>query len=89
MLNLTLRQFQIIDAVARLHKVNLAAAELSLTGPAVTLQLKQMEAVLGEMLFDRTKGGLFPTDFGIQVIKTARIVRSEMLDLEERLDQPA
>lgn len=86
MLNVTLRQFQIIDAIARTHKINLAAAALYLTGPAVTLQLKQVEAVLGEMLFDRTKDGLFPTEFGVQVIKTSQAVRSEILDLEERLD---
>lgn len=86
MLNLTLRQLQIIEAVSRLNMVNLAAAELSLTGPAVTLQLKQVESVLGEKLFDRTKDGLFPTEFGVQVIGTARTVRSEILNLEERLN---
>lgn len=86
MLNLTLRQLQIIEAVSRLNKVNLAAAELSLTGPAVTLQLKQIETVLEEKIFDRTKDGLFPTEFGNEAIKTARSVRSEILDLEEKLN---
>lgn len=86
MLNLTLRQLQIIEAVSRLNKVNLAAAELSLTGPAVTLQLKHVEAVLKETLFDRTKDGLIPTEFGLLVLETARIIRSELLDLEEKLN---
>ncbi len=86
MLNITFRQLQIIEAVSRLNKVNLAAAELSLTGPAVTLQLKQVESVLDEQLFDRTKDGLFPTQFGIQTIETARKVRTEIQNLEDRLN---
>lgn len=86
MLNLTLRQLQIIEAVSQFKKVNLAAAELSLTGPAVTLQLKQVEAVLGEKIFDRTKDGFFPTEFGKETIITARNVRSEIQNLEEKLN---
>lgn len=86
MLNITLRQLQIVEAVSRLNKVNLAADELSLTGPAVTLQLKQVESVLGAPIFDRTNTGLFPTEFGVQTIETARAVRAEILNLEDRLN---
>ena len=85
MLNITLRQLQIIEAVARHSKVNLAATELLLTGPAVTLQLKQVETNLGEKLFDRTNNGLFLTQFGEVVLDTARTVRTEILNLEEKL----
>jgi DNA-binding transcriptional LysR family regulator len=85
MLNITLRQLQIIEAVARHTKVNMAAAELLLTGPAVTLQLKQVETNLGEKLFDRTNKGLFLTEFGQVVLDTARSIRTEILNLEEKM----
>ena len=48
-----------------------AAKELNLTPPAVTLQLQQLEAEAGFVLFDRTSDGLRPTDAGEVVLETA------------------
>jgi DNA-binding transcriptional LysR family regulator len=39
----TLRQLRIFEAVARYGSLSRAAAELGLTQPAVSMQIKQME----------------------------------------------
>jgi DNA-binding MarR family transcriptional regulator len=43
MLNLSLRQLRSLLAVEKSGKISIAANSLGLTGPAVTLQLKQAE----------------------------------------------
>ncbi len=82
MRNLTLRQLRAVLAVNRLGKINLAAAEIGLTGPAVTLQIQQAEAEAGVALFDRSSEGFKPTDAGVAVVQAS-------LAIEERLGQLA
>ena len=82
MRNLTLRQLRAVLAVKRLGKINLAASEIGLTAPAVTLQIQQAEAQAGIALFDRTSDGLRPTDAGLVVVEAA-------LAIEERFGQLA
>ena len=85
MLNLSLRQFRTVLALARHGRVTHAANELGLTSPAVTLQLQQMEAELEAQLFLRTHAGMQPTEAGRIVIETARRIAGEMVSLEETL----
>lgn len=66
--DVTLKQLNAIEAIARTGKVTSAASELGVTPPAVTLQLKQVEAALGLALFERTPRGLRPTDAGLYVV---------------------
>lgn len=80
MRNLTFRQLRAILAVNRLGKINLAAAEIGVTAPAVTLQIQQAEAGAGIALFNRSSDGLWPTDAGVAVIQAA-------LAIEERIGQ--
>lgn len=62
--DLSLRQLQAVAAIARLGKITSAANHLSVTPPAVTLQLQSIERIVGLSLFDRTPKGLRPTDAG-------------------------
>jgi LysR family transcriptional regulator, low CO2-responsive transcriptional regulator len=80
MRNLTLRQLRAVRAVMRHRKISAAAAELGLTAPAVTLQIKEVERELGVLLFDRTVDGVLPTYAGRAVIEAARMI-------EERLEE--
>jgi len=82
MRQLSFRQLRAVLAVDRLGKINLAAGELGLTPSAVTLQIQQAEAEIGDALFDRTKDGFRATDAGRAVIAAAR-------EIEARLDQLA
>ena len=83
MLNITFRQLQSIRAISRTGKISLAARELALTGPAVTLQLKQMEDMLGISLFDRTSDGMRLTAAGELALQCADRVVENVHILEE------
>lgn len=84
--NFTLRQFRAIQAIHRHEKIINAAKVLGLTGPAVTLQLKQMEEEAGLTLFDRTGEGLRPTAAGLAVLETAETIDEQLRVLADRLD---
>ncbi len=60
---------------------------LGLTGPAVTLQLKQLETELGIALFDRTPDGLRPTVAGKAALDCAHAVLERMRILENDIEQ--
>lgn len=59
---------------------------LRLTGPAVTLQLQQLEAELGVMLFDRLSSGLRPTSAGKAVIEAAEAIEERLRILTDEID---
>lgn len=58
---ITLRQLQILREVVRTGSERSAAKMLDITQPAVSQQIKQLEAMLGVQLFLRDKGRLQPT----------------------------
>lgn len=60
-----------VETVARLGSLAAAAAELNVSVSAVSQQIKRTEKQLGQALFDRTPGGLVPTEFG--TVFTARL----------------
>ena len=65
MLNVTLRQLEYATATARCGGVTAAAEALSVSQPALSVALAQLEAVLGQPLFLRRPGGrIMPTAFG-------------------------
>ena len=83
MRNLTLRHLRSIIAISETGKVSTAANVLGLTGPAVTLQLKQMEEEVGLKLFDREPDGMRLTEAGQAMLRIAISIQSELLVLEE------
>lgn len=85
MLNLSMRQLRSLIAVEQAGRISLAANALGLTGPAVTLQLKQAEEEIGMPLFDRTPDGLRPTAAGLAVLDVAHAVQDRMRTLEEEI----
>ncbi len=85
MRQITLRQLHAVLAVNRLGKINRAARELGLTPPAVTLQIQQAEAEVGDALFDRTREGFRPTDAGLAVIAAAQAIEARLTELSDEL----
>ncbi|SSC64843.1 LysR family transcriptional regulator [Ciceribacter selenitireducens] len=86
MRNVTLRQLRTIEAVSRLGKINLAAGELGLTGPALTLQIQQLERDTGVSLFDRTREGMVPTTFGLAFLEAAHAIEENLSALADSID---
>ena len=83
MRNLSLRHLRSLIAIAQTGRIAAAAEILGLTGPAVTLQLKQMEDDAGVALFDRTPDGMRATAAGELMLRTAYTIRDELRYAEE------
>ena len=66
--DLTLKQLNVLAAIARTGKITAAADVLGVTPPAVTAQLKLLEVQTGTALFDRTPAGMRMTDAGRYVL---------------------
>ncbi len=85
MKNITLKQLRSVAAITRSGRIANAAKELNLTTPAITSQLKLLEAELGVPLFDRTQQGMRPTAAGWEVFRTASRIADLLTECEERI----
>ena len=81
----TLRQLQVFEAVARQLSFSRAAAELHLTQPAVSMQVKLMEAHAGLPLFERLGKKIFLTEAGAELHQHSRIIAQQLRDADEAL----
>jgi len=78
----TIRQLEVLDAVAREGSVTAAALALHLTQPAVSMQLRQLEEQLQISLFE-------PVGRGLQITEPGRELAQMAADLLLRLDDLA
>ena len=85
MYNLSLRQLKTILTVSECKRLIKASETLSLTPPAVTIQLRQAEEEIGLILFDRTKDGLKLTDAGNEVVRCTQNIFGQLNDLKSKL----
>src|SRR5450755_4155886 len=83
MKNVTLRQLRVFVSVARHLSFVRAAEELKLSAPAVSMQIKELEAEVGMPLFDRTSRQVSLTIVGEYVLAHARRVLAAMRDAED------
>lgn len=74
----SVRQLRAFVAVYRSGSVSAAARELSLTQPAVSVLLREMEERLGLRLFDRSTRALRRTEAASQVIEYAERALAEL-----------
>lgn len=83
-MKLTLAQLEALFWIARLGSVRAAAARLSLTQPALSLRIKELEAAVGGRLLNRDSYRASLTTLGVEVAQQAE----RMLDLAERIGEP-
>jgi len=86
MRNLTLRQLRAVAAVRQTGRIVNAASRLSLSQPAVTLQIREVETALGMPLFDRTADGMRPTAAGEAVAEAAEAIEQRLRALADEID---
>lgn len=72
------RHFRCFAEVARLGSVNRAAAALSITQPAVSKTLRELEEILEVPLFERTRRGVHLTEQGTVFRRHAEAVLSAL-----------
>lgn len=82
---LTLRQIEVFLAICRHRSYSRAADELGLTQPAVSSQMRALESVARQPLFDYIGKQLYLTPAGQQLERTARDVQQRLVALEMEL----
>src|SRR6266700_4546596 len=77
MMNVTLRQLRYFDALARHGHFGRAAEACSISQPALSMQIKELEDALGGVLLERSARQVALTTFGEELAQRARdILRS-------------
>ena len=89
MRELTVRQLRALAAVHRDRSVTAAAKKLHLTQPAVTLQIRNLQALAGLPLIQRTSEGMLLTDAGREVLALSERIEAAIADCETSLEMMA
>ncbi len=84
MLGLSIRQLEVFHAVASTGSVRRAAEQLSLTQPAVSMALSELERQLGSTLFDRERGRLHLNAPGAEQLPRAREILERLQDMQRQ-----
>ena len=87
MRRLTLRQFKVFEAVARQLSFSKAAAELHLSQPAISMQVKGLEAIVGLRLTEQLGKKIFLTEAGHEVMHASQRITAQLNDLQTNLAQ--
>lgn len=82
-MNLSLRQLRAFEAVARTTSFTRAAAELHLSQPALTVQIRSLEAALGLKLLDRNTRRVQLTSIGAELLPVFERVLGDLRAVAE------
>ncbi len=85
MLNLTLRQLRVFEAVAKHLSYSRAAEELHLTQPAVSMQIRQLEDVAGLPLFEQLGKKIHLTEAGKEFLHYSNSILQHLSEAETML----
>ncbi|MCK5877642.1 MAG: LysR family transcriptional regulator [Candidatus Marithrix sp.] len=86
-MNMTLRQLTLFQAVAQHLSFTRAAIELSLTQPAVSIQIKQLEGHVGIELFEQIGKKIFLTEAGHKLYAACDDIFERLNLLETSLNE--
>lgn len=82
-MELTLRHMTMLCAIEENGSITRAASRLGMSQPALTAQLRRIEAELGGQVFTRSNSGVCVTRSGRRVLTHARTARAAMSRLRE------
>lgn len=82
-----LRSLRYFIAVLEAGSLSRAAGSLYVAQPALTAQIKKLEAELGTRLFERSHAGVTPTPAGMQLYEDARRLLSDADAVRERIQR--
>ena len=84
-----LKQLTYLESLARHRHFGRAANECSISQPALSVQISQLEARLGVILFERGRNGAIITPDGIEVVQRAREILEKVSDLSDYANSSA
>ncbi len=79
----TLRQLRYLDALARHRHFGRAAEECAVSQPALSMQIRELERMLGTELLERRQGATVLTESGIEIAKRAKLILNATRDLSD------
>ncbi|MEL6798663.1 MAG: hydrogen peroxide-inducible genes activator [Pseudomonadota bacterium] len=83
MINFTIKHFRYFDALARIGHFGRAAEACSISQPALSVQIKELEAMLGAPLVERTARQIRLTTLGEEFLVRARKVLTDVEEMSE------
>ncbi len=86
-MNLTLRQLKIFETLAGTKNHTLAAKALFMTQPAVSMQIKQMEEMVGMPLFERIGKQVHLTEAGRELLHYSKSISQQLSEAEAMLEE--
>jgi len=86
-MNITLKQFKILEAIVEQRNYTEAAKSLFMTQPAVSMQVKQMEEQIGLPLFEREGKQASPTEAGLELLHYAQNIRQQINEASEVMEE--
>ena len=84
-MRMTLRQLQVFQAVCETRSYSKAASLMALTQPAVSLQIRQLEELIDQPLFDYVSKKLYLTPAAEVLLKASEDLFARMEDLDKQL----
>jgi LysR family transcriptional regulator for metE and metH len=87
--DISIRQLRALAALAASGSITAAAGKLHLTQPAVTLQLRNLQALAGLPLIQRSSDGMLLTDAGREVLALAERIEAAMAACATSLEMMA
>ena len=87
MFPISLRQLQVFESVARHLNHSRAATELYLSQPAVSMQIKQAETIVGLPLFEQQGKKIFLTEAGREMLHYSRSILQLVNEMESVFDE--
>ncbi|WP_274425025.1 LysR family transcriptional regulator [Chelativorans sp. YIM 93263] len=84
---LKLNHFRLIAAIAEHGQISPAAASLSMTQPAASRTLTQVEGIVGAPLFERHARGMRPTEVGQVLSRHADALLTEMRETMREVEE--
>ena len=79
----TLRQLRYFEALSRYEHFGKAADACAVTQPALSMQIQELESLLGLTLVERKRDGVFLTAEGRDVARRAQRILTEVRDLTD------
>jgi LysR family transcriptional regulator, hydrogen peroxide-inducible genes activator len=80
---ITLRQLRYLNSLARHRHFGRAADACSVSQPALSMQIKDLEGDLGTPLVERRSNDVTLTETGLEIARRAERILSEVSDLED------
>src|SRR5258707_11745033 len=78
---ISFKQLKYFDAVARVRHFGKAAEQCSVTQPALSMQIQELEKELGVQLMERSRGGVMLTEAGREIAGRATRILAETRDI--------